>query len=109
MPLSKVNLGDAPDDGRGDTLRDAFAKVNAGFDELSAAIVARLTARGVFAPRRHEHVSYVTRHIRRGAPDAPPTLLGAVWIDAARGDIYIAVGAEHVSDWRKVALTEHVA
>ncbi len=109
MPLSKVNLGAAPDDGRGDTLRDAFAKVNAGFEELAAAITARLTAGGAFAPRRHEHVSYVTRQIGHGPPDAPPALFGAIWIDAAGGDIYIAAGAEQVSDWRKVAFAEPVA
>jgi hypothetical protein len=108
-PFPKIDLGETPDDGRGDTLRDAFAKVNAGFEYLSVAIGAHLSARGVFAPRRHEHVTYVTREIRQTPPDEAPALLGAVWIDVARGDIYLAVGTEQVSDWRKVAFAEPVA
>lgn len=104
----KINLGDAPDDGKGDTLRDAFAKVNAGFDSVSAAL-SRLSARGAFAPRRRQHVSYVTREIRQHPPEEAPTLLGAIWVDVARGDIYLAVGTAHVSDWRKLAVAEPMA
>jgi hypothetical protein len=35
-----INIGSAPDDGTGDTLRAAGAKVNSNFDELYAAVAA---------------------------------------------------------------------
>jgi hypothetical protein len=109
MPISKVKIGRAPDDGAGDTLRDAFAKLNESLDELASAVAARLTTRPHFAARQHEHVGYVTRYVRSGPPDEPPELLGAVWVDADDGAIYLATGAEHVSDWRKVAFAGPVA
>jgi hypothetical protein len=42
IQLQKINLGDYADDGTGDDLRTAFAKVNLNFDEIKTNLPAKL-------------------------------------------------------------------
>lgn len=103
MPLQKVDVGVSPDDGTGDSLRDAFEKINLNFDALADAIMPRLLQHMAFASLRHSHEETVMRHISDRAPDEAPSRLGAMWINATNGRIYLATGTSAESDWREIA------
>lgn len=103
MPLKKIDIGNTPNDGAGDTVRNAFDKVNANFDALADALMPRLLQYAAFAPLRHTHEELVPRHVRDTAPSEPPAQLGAIWIDTRTGKIYLATGTAQTSDWRELA------
>ncbi len=103
MPISKIAVGSAPNDGTGDTLRDAFQKVNFNLDTLAAAVLARLHEQWAFAPLHHEHANAVARHLNNQPPSEPPSVFGAMWIDVAANKIYLATGTASIADWREIA------
>lgn len=99
--VEKVNIGSGEDDGTGDSLRVAFEKVNENFEAL-ARTMARLSAEAgdKAAGRLAEWPgSYVARHVTDTAPDAPPPMLGAVWVDASAKVVYVSVGTDSEDDW----------
>jgi hypothetical protein len=106
MPINKINTGAAADDGTGDTLRDAFQKVNLNLDALAAALVPRLLTQWAFAPLNHEHAGAVARFVNNAPPTEPPPVFGAMWVDAEANRIYLATGTADVSDWREVSFAE---
>jgi hypothetical protein len=103
MPISKINTGASANDGTGDTLREAFEKVNGSLDMLAAAVAARLLDQWGFAPLHHEHDNAVARYVNNAPPSEPPPTFGAMWIDVAANRIYLATGTETPADWREIA------
>jgi len=61
----------AANDGTGDTLREAFEKVNGSLDTLAAAVPARLLDQWAFAPLHHEHDNAVARYVNNAPPSEP--------------------------------------
>lgn len=102
MPLQKVDVGTNPDDGTGDSVREAFEKINLNFDALADAVMPHLLQRMAFASLRHTHEEAVMRHVGDSAPTEAPTRLGAMWIDASSGKIYLATGTSAEADWREI-------
>jgi hypothetical protein len=102
MPLQKVDVGNSPDDGTGDSVREAFEKINLNFDALAEAVLPRLLQRMAFASLRHTHEDAVMRYVGDSAPSEAPTRLGAMWIDASSGRIYLATGTSAETDWREI-------
>lgn len=103
--VDRIDLGAAPDSGTGESLRSAFAKVNANFAELAAAL-ARLsaaTAGGAGAPGAWPG-EWVARHLADAPPKGAPPLLGALWVDTRARKVWISVGTESEADWRALAL-----
>lgn len=95
-----IETGQAEDDGTGDTLRDAFEKINRNFEELAFSMARR-------APMDQSDstvwpAEFVPRYVEKGAPTRNPQRLGALWVDAENGEVYIARGTTSVEDWRKV-------
>lgn len=103
MPIEKINTGAAPNDGKGDTLRAAFGKVNDNLDALAAAVAARLLEHWAFAPLHHDHDNCVARFVDNAAPSEPPPTFGAMWIDVSTNRIYLGTGTAQVADWREIA------
>lgn len=103
-----VEIGSAADDASGDSLRDAFAKLNRNFAVLAehlAQMSADLAdARAAAAPDWPG--SFVARHVTQGAPTDAPPLLGAVWVDAEAGEVYVSTGTKGASDWVRIAKAE---
>lgn len=103
--FERVEIGDAPDDGAGDSLREAFEKLNRNFG-LLADRLAEISAE--LADLRAQEApdwpgSFAPRHVAERPPDQPPPLLGAVWVDASAGAVYVSAGTGAVSDWVKLA------
>lgn len=105
--VDRINIGASPDDTTGDTLRDAFAKVNANFAELAAAL-ARISAATADAANGTGAWpgEWIARHVDDRPPNGIPPLLGAVWVDAKAQTVWISVGTERESDWRQLATDE---
>jgi hypothetical protein len=103
MPVARVNIGATPNDGTGDTLRQAFEKVNGNLDMLAAAVAARLLDQWAFAALHHEHDNTVARYVNNAPPSEPPPTFGAMWIDVAANKIYLGTGTATVADWREIA------
>jgi len=103
MPVTKIDIGAKPNDGTGDSLRDAFGKVNDNLDVLASLVAAKLREQTGFAPLRHDHADSVPRIVADGPPDSAPTVYGAMWIDTAAAKIYLATGTGAPSDWREIA------
>ena len=103
MPISRINTGAAANDGTGDSLREAFDKVNGNLDVLAAAVAARLLDQWAFAPLHHEHDNGVARYLNNAPPSEPPSTFGAMWIDVAANKIYLGTGTATVADWREIA------
>lgn len=99
--MDKIATGSVPDDGSGDTVRDAFEKVNANFQSVIETQWSQTAAQHTFQPLPTD---FVPRHLSDHAPDAPPPIYGAMWIVATEGRIFIAVGTQSVSDWRELQL-----
>ncbi|MBV7410312.1 hypothetical protein [Maritimibacter sp. DP1N21-5] len=99
-----VNIGTAEDDGSGDSLRDAFEKLNRNFtllSELMADVTAQLAdARAAQAPEWPG--SFVARHVTDVAPDTAPPMLGALWVDTVERVVYVSTGTGSVSDWMRL-------
>lgn len=106
MPVERIEVGSSGNDGTGDPLRLAFTKVNRNFEWLASAVAARIAGLSIFASLRHEHDDHVPRHVADGPPTEPPNRYGAMWIDAARGRIYLATGTAALSDWRELHFAE---
>jgi hypothetical protein len=103
MPLELIDVGAAPDDGTGDSVRDAFEKANRNFDALAEALMPRLLQHAAFASLRHTHEDAVMRVLSDLPPTEAPTRLGAMWVNAASGKIYLATGTASEADWREIA------
>jgi hypothetical protein len=106
--LDRVIIGQAEDDGRGDTLRDAFAKVNANFEDLVDLLVVRITGRdmaltGVWPGE------FVPRHVSNRDPEDAPSVLGAIWLNTESGRVFISVGTGSAADWKKLVLEDRGA
>lgn len=106
MPVNKIDIGQAANDGTGDTLRDAFGKINDNFDTLVEAVAARLIKQWAFAPLRHEHDDTVPRYIGNSVPSEPPPTFGAMWVNIADGKIYFGTGTASVADWREIIFAQ---
>ena len=106
MPLQLIDVGAAPDDGTGDSVREAFEKTNRNFDALAQAIMPRLLQYAAFAPLRHTHEDSVMRVVSDLPPVEAPTRLGAMWINASSGKIYLATGTSSESDWRQITFVD---
>jgi hypothetical protein len=104
MPIEKISVGAAANDGTGDPLRIAFEKSNRNFDQLASAVAAKISNLPMFASLRHEHDSYVPRFVSDKSPTEPPPVFGAMWVDTGSGRIYLATGTAAASDWREVRL-----
>lgn len=99
--FEKVEIGASADDGTGDSLRDAFTKINANFDrlaEMQAQLAAQI-ADGRSAAAPDWPGEFVARHVAEQAPDVVPPMLGAVWVDAKNRAVYVSVGTETTQDW----------
>lgn len=81
MELDTINTGDAANDATGDTLRDAFNKVNSNFELLNAAVESRAQA------------AYIT--IGTGAPTSSTETTPPVYWDETDKQLYIYDG----TDW----------
>lgn len=106
MPLQLIDVGTDPDDGTGDSVRDAFEKTNRNFDALAEAIMPRLLQHAAFASLRHTHEDAVMRLVSDMPPAEVPTTLGAMWINASSGRIYLATGTSSESDWREITFVD---
>jgi len=95
-----IDLGNAPDDGSGDSLRDAFEKTNENFREILELLTLRSAQYGSGGAAPHE---FVPRYVSDKAPDARPPMLGAIWVDASTNTVYLATGTQSAEDWRKIA------
>lgn len=103
--FEEVKTGAAEDDGTGDSLRAAFDKLNRNFalltERLAAVDAALADARAEAAPDWPG--SFVARHVAESPPQEAPPLLGAVWVDASAGAVYVSTGTGSVADWVKLA------
>ncbi len=100
--LERIEIGTSPDDGSGDSLRQAFEKVNANFAELAEAL-ARLAAAPAPPAAPGWPGEWVARHVADTAPAAAPPLLGALWVDARSRTVWLAVGTATPADWVQLA------
>lgn len=98
--IERIEIGNSEDDGTGDTLRVAFDKINRNFRELALSLARSAPADPAAADAWP--AEFVPRFVEQGAPKQRPQRLGAIWVDAEGGAIYLASGTDSVEDWRKV-------
>lgn len=102
--MEHVNIGDAPDDGAGDSLREAFEKINRNFDEILEVLARRSLDAGAVASGWPGE--FVARHLSDTPPNASPPFLGAIWVDTSSGSVFISTGTGSIADWRRVSLSD---
>jgi hypothetical protein len=102
MPIERIEIGVAPNDGAGDPLRVAFEKTNRNFESLASSIMAQVNQPARHAGLHHEHAEYVPRFLAPREPSEAPPAFGAMWIDTVSGRIYVATGTSQASDWREL-------
>lgn len=100
--MQKIATGSVPDDGTGDSVRDAFDKVNSNFQSVIETQWSHTAARQTPLPTLP--TDFVPRHLSDHAPDSPPPVYGAMWIIAPEGRIFIATGTQSADDWRELQL-----
>lgn len=103
--LDQVDVGALDDDGSGDTLREAFTKTNANFEQLITMLALRVAGR-VQQSASNWPGEFVPRHLSDQAPRETPPLLGAIWLNTQTGEAFISTGTASPSDWKKITLTE---
>jgi len=99
--FEKIEIGSTEDDGTGDSLRDAFTKVNANFLRLAEyhANIAAQLGDALAATSPQWPGEFVPRHVTEHAPDIIPPMLGAIWVDASNRSVYVSVGTQTKDDW----------
>ena len=81
MPIQQINIGAAPDDGTGDTLRDALGKVNTNY--ASTAIILPITTESTTARTLGlaDNKTYIRLTHASGCAITIPNQATVAWLD----------------------------